>query len=70
MKAAWQTGHYSDALRNAEARAAKGDANAQALLGKAYYEGVGVTRNYATALGWLRIRLPNKATPTLCSFSA
>ncbi len=53
MKAAWQSGHYADALRNAEARAAKGDAGAQALLGRAYYEGVGVPRNYSAALNWL-----------------
>ena len=53
MKAAWQSGHYAEALQNAQDRAAKGDANAQALLGKAYYEGVGVARSYATALTWL-----------------
>jgi TPR repeat protein len=57
MTAAWQSGHYGDALQAAQARAAKGDANAEALLGRAYYEGVGVARNYATALAWL-----NKAT--------
>ena len=53
MKAAWQLGHYAEALQNAQDRAGKGDANAQALLGKAYYEGVGVARSYATALTWL-----------------
>jgi TPR repeat protein len=53
MKAAWQAGHYAEAIQNAQIRADRGDANAQALLGKAYYEGVGVTRNYATALIWL-----------------
>jgi TPR repeat protein len=53
MTAAWQSGHYADALQNAQALAAKGDTNAEALLGKAYYEGVGVARNYATALTWL-----------------
>ena len=53
MTAAWQSGHYADALQNAQARAAKGDAKADALLGRAYYEGVGVARNYATALTWL-----------------
>ncbi len=51
--AAWQSGHYADAIRNAQAAAAKGDANAEALLGRAYYEGVGVPQNYATALEWL-----------------
>ena len=53
MQASWQSGHYAEAIQNAQARAAKGDAKAQALLGKAYYEGVGVARNYATALTWL-----------------
>jgi len=51
--AAWQAGHYADAIQAASQAAAKGDAASEALLGKAYYEGVGVTRNYATALGWL-----------------
>jgi uncharacterized protein len=51
--AAWQSGHYADAIRNAQSAAARGDANAEALLGRAYYEGVGVPRNYATALEWL-----------------
>jgi TPR repeat protein len=51
--AAWQSGHYADAIQAAQQAAAKGDANAEALLGKAYYEGVGVTRNYVTALVWL-----------------
>jgi hypothetical protein len=36
MKAAWQSEHYGDALKNAEQRAAKGDANSEALLGRAY----------------------------------
>lgn len=53
MSAAWQSGHYADALQNAQALAAKGDASAEALLGRAYYEGVGVARNYPTALTWL-----------------
>ena len=52
MSASWQSGHYANALKNAQAMAAKGDADAEALLGKAYYEGVGVERNYATALAW------------------
>jgi TPR repeat protein len=52
MSASWQSGHYADALKNAQAMAGKGDADAEALLGKAYYEGVGVDRNYATALMW------------------
>ncbi|MFP5226503.1 MAG: tetratricopeptide repeat protein [Acidobacteriota bacterium] len=51
--AAWQAGHYADALQSAEERARQGSASAEALLGKAYYEGVGEQRNYATALMWL-----------------
>jgi TPR repeat protein len=53
MAASWQSGHYADALKSAQTQAAKGDAKAEALLGRAYYEGVGVARNYATALYWL-----------------
>jgi TPR repeat protein len=53
MDAAWQSGHYADALQNARTLAAKGDANAEALLGRAYYEGVGVPRDYPAALTWL-----------------
>jgi len=53
LTASWQAGHYADAIKNAEAGAAKGDAGAESLLGRAYYEGVGVQRNYATALTWL-----------------
>jgi TPR repeat protein len=53
MSASWQSGHYADALKNAQAMADKGDADAEALLGKAYYEGVGVGRSYATALTWI-----------------
>lgn len=53
LTAAWQAGHYADAIKTAEAGAAKGDASAEAILGRAYYLGVGVPRNYATALTWL-----------------
>ena len=53
ISAAWQSGHYADAIQSARVRAAKGDPDAEALLGRAYYEGVGVTRNWATALEWL-----------------
>jgi TPR repeat protein len=58
MTAAWQSGHYADALKSAQAHAAKGDANAEALLGRAYYEGVGVPRNYSTALVYLNRAVP------------
>ena len=51
--ALWQSGHYAEAVKNAEAGAAKGDANSEALLGRAYYEGLGVPRNFGTAQMWL-----------------
>jgi TPR repeat protein len=51
--AAWQAGRYAEAVRSAQALAERGDAKAQALLGRAYYEGVGLPRNYAWALNWL-----------------
>ena len=53
VTAAWQSGHYADAIKSAEAGAAKGDASAESLLGRAFYEGVGKPQNYATALMWL-----------------
>jgi TPR repeat protein len=53
LSAAWQAGHYAEALEKARAGAEKGDANSEALLGRAYYEGVGVPRSYPTALIWL-----------------
>lgn len=49
----WQSGHYTEALKNAQDLANKGDVAAEALLGRAYYEGVGVKRDYATALDYL-----------------
>jgi TPR repeat protein len=42
-----------DPIKTAQADAAKGDPNAEALLGRAYYLGTGVQRSYATALSWL-----------------
>jgi TPR repeat protein len=53
MDAAWQSGHYADAIQNAQVGAEKGNASSEELLGRAYYEGVGVPRNYSTALFWL-----------------
>jgi TPR repeat protein len=53
LNASWQSGHYAEALKSAKELANKGDASAQAMLGRAYYEGVGVQRDYATALGYL-----------------
>jgi len=53
LAASWQSGHYAEAVRTAEDLAAKGDPSAESLLGRAYYEGIGVPRNYSTALFWL-----------------
>jgi len=60
MTMAWQAGHYADALQTAQEEATKGDASAQALLGKAYYEGVGKPRNYTTALYWTNLAAAQK----------
>jgi len=60
MTMAWQAGHYTDALKTAQEQAAKGDAASEALLGKAYDEGVGVARNYATALYWTKKAVAQK----------
>jgi TPR repeat protein len=67
MTAAWQSGHYADALQSAQTRAAKGDPKAEALLGRAYYEGVGVARNYATALSWFN-KAADKKNPDALFF--
>ncbi len=53
LTASWQAGHYADAIKNAQADAAKGSPAAESMLGRAYYEGLGVPRNYATAKIWL-----------------
>jgi TPR repeat protein len=49
----WQSGNYAQAIQNAQALANKGDATSEAVLGRAYYEGVGVARNYQYALYYL-----------------
>ncbi len=53
ITAQWQSGNYAQAIQSAQALAQKGDASAQAILGRAYYEGVGVPRNYQNALYYL-----------------
>ena len=53
MTTAWQAGHYAVALGRARVLAEKGDADGQALLGRAFYEGVGLPRDYVWALNWL-----------------
>lgn len=55
MKVSWMSGHYADAIKAAQAGAAKGDANAEALLGRAYYEGLGVPQNRTEAKKWLTL---------------
>ena len=51
--AAWQSGHYEEAFKSAQVDAAKGDTNAEALLGRAYFEGLGVPRDFTLANQWL-----------------
>jgi TPR repeat protein len=48
----WQAGRYADAVQAAQASAQRGDARAQALLARAYFEGTGADRNAASALSW------------------
>jgi TPR repeat protein len=55
MTVSWMSGHYADAIKAAQAAAAKGDANAEALLGRAYYEGLGVPQNRTEAKKWLTL---------------
>jgi TPR repeat protein len=54
LDALWQAGKYDEALQKARGMAARGDAGAQAMLGRAYYLGLGVDCDYATALVWVR----------------
>jgi TPR repeat protein len=48
----WQAGRYVDAVQAAQGPAQRGDAPAQALLARAYFEGTGADRNDASALAW------------------
>lgn len=48
----WRAGRYADAVQAAQAPAQRGDARAQALLARAYYEGTGTDRNDAAAYDW------------------
>jgi TPR repeat protein len=48
----WQAGRYVDAVQAAQGPAQRGDARAQALLARAYFEGTGADRNDASALTW------------------
>lgn len=52
MSASWQSGHYQDALKTAFALAANGNAAAEAMIGRSYYEGLGVAQSYSAALSW------------------
>jgi len=52
--AAWQAGRHLAAIEAARPLADAGDPTAQALLGRAYYEGVGVPRDHNWALAWLQ----------------
>jgi len=52
MKAAWQAGHYTEAVQQATDLANKGNVAAQALLARAYYMGQGVALNDHAAFEW------------------
>ena len=52
MIALWQAGRYVDAVQAAQGPAQRGDAQAQALLARAYFEGSGADHNDASALAW------------------
>jgi TPR repeat protein len=54
MTAAWQSGHYQDALKNARELAEKGNPAAQVVIGRSYYTGVGSPQSYASALPWFQ----------------
>ncbi len=54
---AFDQGKYLTALSLAEARAAQGDAQAHALVGRIYAEGLGVAKDEVTAARWLAARL-------------
>ena len=54
MTAAWQSGHYQDALKSARELAEKGNSAAQVVIGRSYYTGVGSPQSYSTALPWFQ----------------
>jgi TPR repeat protein len=54
MTAAWQSGHYQDALKTARELADKGNPAAEAVIGRSYYTGVGSPQSYAAALPWFQ----------------
>jgi TPR repeat protein len=54
MTAAWQSGHYQDALKSARELAEKGNPAAEAVIGRSYYTGVGSPQSYASALPWFQ----------------
>jgi TPR repeat protein len=52
MTAAWQAGHYADAVKQATELANKGNVKAEALLARAYYQGQGVAADGPAAFRW------------------
>lgn len=54
MTAAWQSGHYQDALKSARELAEKGNSAAEVVIGRSYYTGVGSQQSYSTALLWFQ----------------
>lgn len=55
MMAAWQSGHYGEALKFARSLAVGGDAKAEALLARAYYDGMGAPRDDRYAFHWAQL---------------
>ena len=60
MTAAWQSGHYQDALKTARELGDKGNPAAEAVIGRSYYIGVGSPRSYAAALPWFQTAAAQK----------
>jgi TPR repeat protein len=54
MTAAWQSGHYQDALKAARELADKGNPAAESVIDRSYYTGVGSPQSYAAALAWFQ----------------
>lgn len=52
LDAALRAGDYARVAELAQARAARGDVQAQTALGALYYVGAGVPRDFAIALSW------------------
>ena len=54
MTVAWRSGHYQEALQTARELANKGNSDAEVILGRSYYTGVGSQQSYKNALPWFQ----------------